>query len=111
MVFGFSVDDGWEPIIRRLSEKLEKLILDLPETNQQAPCAAQVKEKFGGLRFYMDGATVEMDAVIGEAERECYKTCETCGAPGKMRTVGWSRTLCDVCNAENVNRRLTQASK
>ena len=51
MCWGFCCDDGWEPIIRKLSEKLEKIIVDMPKNNR--PKAIQVKEKFGGLRFYM----------------------------------------------------------
>lgn len=38
---GFETMDGWEPLIRRLSEKLEPM----------GVAAVQVKEKFGGLRF------------------------------------------------------------
>ena len=45
--FGFECGDGWFSIIWDLSEKLEKLILDLPENEREHYCASQVKEKFG----------------------------------------------------------------
>lgn len=45
MSWGFSCDDGWYPLIRKLSEKLEKIIQELPESDRFE--AAQVKEKFG----------------------------------------------------------------
>ena len=95
MCWGFP-GDGWEPLIRRLSEKLERLILAEPD---RVHCYAdQVKEKFGGLRFYMSCSTDEMEAAIDEAEAEAWRTCEECGAPGKTRGTGWIRTLCDGCS-------------
>jgi hypothetical protein len=57
----------------------------------------QIKEKFGGLRVYLNGETPEMTAAIIEAERKSFETCEQCGAPGKLRRGGWISTLCDIC--------------
>ncbi len=93
MVYGFP-GDGWEPIIRRLSEKLEPAIAALPEEQREACRAAQVKEKFGLLRYYLDGCTPEMWDWIREAEDESARTCEDCGAPGKRNGRGWIRTTC-----------------
>lgn len=94
MCWGFP-GDGWEPLLRRLSEKLEPLIAAFPP--EERPRAVQVKEKFGTLRFYMSGETTEMSAAIREAEAESARTCEACGAPGKARGGGWIQTLCDGC--------------
>jgi hypothetical protein len=69
------------------------------------PVAAQVKEKFGGLRFYVDNADDYTTGVIALAESMSYKTCETCGAPGKQTGRGWIRTLCNECNLSPVNER------
>lgn len=63
----------------------------------QHPRAAQVKEKFGTLRFYMDYGTEEMWALAEQAEKESEITCEDCGAYGILRSGGWIRTLCDDC--------------
>jgi predicted RNase H-like HicB family nuclease len=81
MCFGFSVGDGWEPIIRRLSERLEPLVIG---TNVRA---SQVKDKFGSFRFYLHGRTPtkEMERAIEEAEREARRTCPRCGATGPAR--------------------------
>ena len=106
--FGFSTGDGWEPVIRRLSEKLEKLIVEMPEDQREHCRASQVKEKFGGLRFYMSSSTDAMEKAIAEAEDECSVLCETCGGTGSSRGGGWIRTLCDVCNAAYVNERLAK---
>ena len=59
------------------------------------PRAAQVKEKFGGLRFYLNNATNEMFNLEMEFEDKSYKICEVCGEEGKIREGGWVRTVCD----------------
>lgn len=96
MCWGFP-QKGWEPIIRRLSEKLEPMILALPEEERQNCKAAQCKEKYGSMRFYMTGSTAEMGDVIREAERESARTCETCGAPGKIVGEVWRYATCKDC--------------
>lgn len=89
MAFGFECGDGWEPLIRRLSEVVEPL----------GVVATQVKEKFGTLRFYIRGGSDEAYKAIRAAEGESARTCEECGADGALRTAGWYRTLCDGCKA------------
>lgn len=64
------------------------------------PCAAQVKEKFSGLRFYMTNYNEEIEKLISEAEELSYRTCEHCGVPGKQRSGGWIKTLCDDCDTK-----------
>lgn len=56
----------------------------------------QIKEKFGGLRFYTYGATDKIAEMILRAEEASYLTCEVCGCVGKLRNSSWSRTLCDL---------------
>ncbi len=98
MCWGFP-GDGWFGIIYDLSSKLEPLIEAQAKHGGQAR-ASQVKEKFGGLRFYMDYATKEMLDLCTETENLSYKTCETCGKPGKPGGGGWIKVLCDVCRQE-----------
>lgn len=57
--------------------------------------AVQVKEKFGGLRFYVNGGDDAVDSFISFAESMSHRICEKCGKPGKSRTGGWIYTLCD----------------
>ena len=65
----------------------------------------QVKEKFGGLRFYLDSsATEKLHDAIRLAEDESYKTCELCGEPGEPRREGWIKTLCDKHDEERKQR-------
>jgi hypothetical protein len=84
----FAVREGWFPLIK-------DLIVDLIELGWNKEIC-QVKEKFGGLRFYINDGTDEMFDRIHKAERESCTICEITGNPGKLRTdISWHRTLCD----------------
>jgi len=87
MCWGFDTLDGWYDLIYDLSQRLE--IAD-PQCE-----AVQVKQKFGSLRFYTNGCNEDAKKLIDEAEEKSFKTCEVCGAPGKLRKGGWVRVLCD----------------
>ena len=67
----------------------------------------QVKEKFGGLRFYIGAASSEVHDLIRIAEDLSYKTCEICGSTENVVTEGrWLRTLCDKCRKKKENEVL-----
>lgn len=88
---GAYVGDGWAPIVNKLYDDLRAIDPTLT--------VDQVKEKFGMLRIYV-GDCEDYDKInplIEEAERECAKTCEFCGDPGRLREQGWLKTLCDPC--------------
>ena len=100
MCWGFP-GDGWFDLIYKLSSKLEALIVkhkkEHPE-DEYPPRAVQVKEKFGGLRFYMNSETEEMLELIGEAEIKSKYTCETCGVEAKIVSYcGWRCCACTDC--------------
>jgi hypothetical protein len=65
----------------------------VPEEVHQV-VAVQVKEKFGGLRFYVNGGDEKIHNYISMAESMSYRMCEVCGSPGKLYTDGWYTTLC-----------------
>ncbi|NBQ48315.1 MAG: hypothetical protein EBU33_07665 [Sphingobacteriia bacterium] len=77
-------------------EEIDAAKAKMEEEALKVPVASQVKEKFGGLRFYVSGATDEHYNYISFAESISYRTCEQCGAAGKTYTDGWHRTLCDI---------------
>jgi hypothetical protein len=105
MYWGFDVGDGWEPIIRNLSERLEIIILSLAEEIRPQYAAFQVKEKFGVLRYYLINSTAEMDEAISDAVNLTAETCETCGQPGKLVTrMNWLRTTCKKCDEARSTR-------
>ena len=74
-------------------EDIDNAKKKLEETH--CPVAVQVKEKFGTLRFYVNGATDEQYNYITFAEIMSGRTCEVCGAPGQTYAFGWYSTLCD----------------
>lgn len=88
-----------EELITRYQEHIEdwkkKIIPQLE--------AVQVKEKYGGLRFYLNGYPIQPEidakvtAYINFAESLSYVTCEHCGSPGKNQGGHWVFTLCDDC--------------
>lgn len=71
-----------------LEARVEKALEDLPTI-------VQVKEKFGGLRFYYNGGTPEIHGAVSMAEAMASRTCEVCGSPGERRGGDWIQTLCD----------------
>lgn len=77
-------------------EQIDEAKAKLDEETLKVPVASQVKEKFGGLRFYVQAATSKHYNYISFAESMSYRTCEECGAPGKTYTDGWHRTMCDI---------------
>ena len=77
-------------------EKIDEAKVKLDEETLKVPVAVQVKEKFGGLRFYVQAATDKHHQYITFAESMSYRICELCGAEGKTYTDGWHTTLCDI---------------
>jgi len=62
--------------------------------------AVQVKEKYGGMRFYYTGGDDYIQGAVDIAESLSMRTCETCGNPGRQTTSGWILTLCPAHAAE-----------
>ena len=57
MCFGFECGDGWFQLIYDLSASIEDIALQLKNDGfpeERLPAVFQVKEKFGGLRFYVN---------------------------------------------------------
>ena len=67
----------------------------MEEAEEKIPVAVQVKEKFGGLRFYLDRATEQQYNYVTFAESMSYRTCEVCGDSGDYYTDGWHQVLCE----------------
>lgn len=127
---GFAVGEGWFKIIEALCAHIDDHVKwkrsqrarDLMYNRKQKrdPCVdefdergyrevtekidhvyvRQIKEKFGGLRFYTQGGDQYVSGLIGMAESWASQTCEKCGETGTRRHGGWVRTLCDKHEAE-----------
>lgn len=93
MCWGFDCGDGWYSLINSLCSVLQ-WNTDKNNSTGKYPqvVAVQVKEKFGTLRFYVDGGGTSSDAMIEFAEYLSGTICEVCSHPGKLRQGGWITT-------------------
>ena len=115
MADGIQCNDGWYDLLDTLchtmqrwcdaenkryiteTDKYEFVVEGDPEYVQVV--AAQVKEKLGELRFYVDGGDATTQGIIQMAENMSSRICELCGSPAKTsRDSGWLHTTCDACN-------------
>lgn len=101
MCFGFDCESGWYELILNLSIELERLTRALKDDEgvelDGLPIVIQVKEKYGGLRFYMSPLTDEMRRLISKAEDDSLQICEICGAKGRLIEVNgrYYMTCCE----------------
>ena len=99
MTSASNVGEGWHPILRELEEELNKID---PEF-----ILLQVKEKFGGLRYYAHPhePNPSFQQAINVAEAKSERSCEMCGEPGENKaTHHWLKTLCETHRAEDIKR-------
>jgi hypothetical protein len=99
MGFGFECGDGWFNLIDNLCSILTH---DIEHNDEPQIKAVQIKEKYGTLRFYVQGASPRQYGMIDFAEYLSGAICEECGLPGELCTTtgnyyGWYRTLCSEC--------------
>lgn len=94
-LFYIECGEGWESLYKPLIEYIENYNLDHEDKIE----ITQIKEKFGGLRFYVDSYTEELKKLIDKAEEESYKTCEFCGTKNNVGLTinGWYTTICLDC--------------
>lgn len=110
-MFGIECGNGWYEILNALCFQIQQHIdwansqrqrllennphnLRIPNEVPQV-VVEQVKEKFGTLRFYVQGGDNYTEGMIRMAEAMSAVTCEVCGDRGQMRGRGWYYTACD----------------
>ena len=101
MCWGIECRDGWYVLIDSLC-KLLQFNTDHNSHNDQYKNqieAVQVKEKFGGLRFYTVTSTEAQQGAIDMAEYMSFNICEQCGTTKDVSQTkgGWIETLCEEC--------------
>lgn len=98
--------EGWFDIIGDLSKQINDYVEKLPmRTEDPYVTVVQIKEKFGGLRYYVhynnlsDDQVQQIEDMIRVAETKTTTTCEDCGGDGTMVSPRryWMRTLCKKC--------------
>jgi len=134
MCWGFEVRDGWfflldalcnsiqnyldghnewvekysEDYKKKISkEHISKKMIEEQCTLIPQVVADQVKEKFGGLRFYYSGGDEKIRGMVTLAENLSYQICEKCGIMNEnvnSTSKGYIRTLCSNCIDENFKK-------
>lgn len=56
-----------------------------------------IKDKFGALYIYDNGATEEVHDILNKYEYISARTCVECGRIAKYRTTGWIEPYCEDC--------------
>lgn len=103
MAFGFECGEGWYSLIYELLDKIQAIVNNNPDYKDLR--VVQIKEKFAGLRVYLNYDSKEVDDLIDEYEKRSYETCEICGEFGKERDIGhWYKTLCDKHFEERIKK-------
>jgi hypothetical protein len=100
---GICCDVGWFNIINMLSRNIQHYLDWKSDVTQVT--VEQVKEKFGGLRFYYSGGDDYIRGMVAMAEAMAEVTCEKCGNPGELRSKHtWLSTMCNSCN-DNLDKK------
>ena len=124
---GFAIGEGWWPIIKSLCANIQSHIdwrnktraklLESNPYNHPIPdeveqvVVHQIKEKFGGLRFYYEGGDDEISGMVTMAESWASHSCENCGKPATKQTTGWIKNVCDEHFKESEDRKAEQLKK
>lgn len=102
----WGIPKAWIPVVDDLCGAIQKYIDNSSVWDKekldwvhppQATCV-QMKEKFGGLRFYIDGGDDHIEGMISMAEHICYNMCQYCGTKENLGvTGGWITVCCSTC--------------
>lgn len=118
MCWGFDVGKGWYKILFDLCEKLDYI----REQTSIITVFDQIKEKFGGGRFYyhIDASTSKLDdkivgmwgelidSLVNRAEGESENTCAECGEKYFHDKICIGRWVYDLCKECLVSKKLTR---
>ena len=114
--FYFECNQGWKEILDNACGLIQNHCDNLEaRNNNQANQvkAVQIKEKFGGLRFYTNMVDDYIRGVINMAEFMSYSTCEICGDKAfeftleeKEQRSTWEPILCEKHLIEHNQRKI-----
>ena len=85
---------GWREILLALCDTLAEHSNRHPDVVPVT--VGQIKSKFGELHFFYDGGDDYCRGAVSVAAQLSLRTCEHCGAPGKLVPGSWVSTLCSV---------------
>ena len=91
-----AMPDGWRKAFGlQMCEELKQELIRINKMDEFR--IAQIKEKFGELRFYTNWVTDEIEAIINKYTKLSRKTCINCGKPATVITTGWISPFCNDC--------------
>lgn len=110
-LFGIECGDGWREILKPIFDYVSEYNKEHADDSQLE--FMQIKEKFGGLRVYMNFYTEELRELIEKAEMASYETCEMCGSTENVGTIinGWITTCCEDCVKKIAEKRVDRIIK
>lgn len=101
-----AMPDGWRRAFGvEMCEEIRKELVKYNYLDKYR--IAQIKEKYGGLRWYDLGIPKDSKIweIIDKYTELSHHTCMICGRPAETSSDGyWLYTLCDKCK-EKINRR------
>lgn len=85
---GVEIGDGWAGLLDELCRQLQD---QTDRKGEPQVVASQVKEKMGGLRFYVVDSPLSdrQRDLISDAEARSLKICDVCGTPGSLIKSGY----------------------
>lgn len=93
--------EGWYEIIDELTEQIYNASREFVDGSVKV---AYIKEKFGGLRYYVDydlpdEQIVELEQIVRKWEKLSYKICIICGTEENVKPVKkyWENPICYNC--------------
>ena len=99
----FQCNDGWYWLINMLCSQLQ---FDIDRNNEPQLEFTTIKEKFGNLRLYHQGASERQDGMIDLISFMSNYTCEDCGSTSNVtKTKGYITTLCSKCMIDYKKKR------
>jgi hypothetical protein len=100
-LFGFECGEGWFNLLKECLEEIKEIC----QKKKISPKVAQIKEKFGTLRFYVNFYECCLKEPISKAEEASKVTCELCGDPASLKDhCGWYSVKCDKCWQKHCER-------
>lgn len=95
----YCIPEGWRKAfgLQMIREINEALLRNGGKKTRKAYDISDIKEKFGALRWYDNGAPNEVHNIIEKYAYISRYTCIDCGKPATVITTGWICPYCDDC--------------
>lgn len=100
--FHTSTPQGWDCLVEDFLEEINEAAKDY---TSNTVIVSEIKEKFGGMRIYVDyhlpdEQILEMEKIVSKYEHLSLKTCTMCGCEDHQmhkRRGYWDIVVCEEC--------------